>query len=90
MVEKMEQNVIEIGKKVFDRMRAKAVASQNNNSPDTILSYYVIRGKQGNVGLLQYQLSLWKGSKPSYILYKNVNDDEIERISGIPIDKFVS
>ena len=84
--EKME--VRDLSKSEYLRMKARAISGASNNSRDQINSYHVIEGRNTK-HLIFYCLSMWEGENPSYTLYRNVDEEKIEEISGIPIEEFI-
>ena len=79
-----------ISKNVFERMKERAIGGQNNNTRDRIDSYWIVPGRGNTRHLLEYSLSLYLGSRPNYIVYRNVSDESIEELSGIPFEEFES
>lgn len=79
--------IYKLSKNEFYKLKDKAILVQNNNSPNRILTYHIIPGKERN-SLLEYSLSLEVHSEPSYLVYKNVSEKKIEEITGIPFEDF--
>lgn len=89
--EKMKQmgnDIYELSKSEYERMKEKAVLGQSNNASEYVRNYFILKTKQGTMNLIGHELSLWTGSKPSYMLYKNVNPQQVQELSGIPLDEF--
>ena len=84
------KDMYEITKIEYEKLKAKADMGQNNNGRDRVYSVHLIRRKDDKMDMIEYDLSLYSGSKPSYILYKNVNQKYIEEVSGIPFAEFRS
>ena len=89
--EKMKQignEIYELSKGEYERMKEKAVLGQNNNASEYVRNYFILKTKQGTMNLIGHELSLRTGSKPSYMLYRNVTPQQVQEFSGIPLDKF--
>jgi hypothetical protein len=82
--------IYELSKSEYGKLKQKAVLEQNNNANNHFRGYFILKTKNGTMDMISYDLSLWAGSKPSYILYRNVNSRQIQEISGIPLGSFIS
>ena len=83
---KIDNSTYSLSRNEYEKLKEKAVLGQNNNSSDTICSYFIIRER--TMSLLVYQLSLWEGSKPSFLLYSDIDEEFVEHITGVPFEKF--
>ena len=89
--EKMKQignEIYELSKNEYERMKEKGVLGQNNNASEYVRNYFILKTKQGTMNLISHELSLRTGSKPSYMLYKNVTPQQVQEFSGIPLNEF--
>ena len=89
-MKEIEKEMYELTKTEYERLKEKSELGQNNNGRDRVYSVHLIKRKDGKMDMIEYDLSLYSGSKPSYILYKNVNQKYIEEVSGIPFAEFRS
>ena len=89
-MKEIEKEMYELTKTEYERLKEKSELGQNNNGRDRIYSVHLIRRKDDKMDMIEYDLSLYSGSKPSYILYKNINPKYIEEVSGIPFAEFRS
>ena len=87
-MKEIEKEMYELTKTEYERLKEKSELGQNNNGRDRVYSVYLIKRKDGKMDMIEYDLSLWAGSHPSYILYKDVDPAYIEQISGIPFENF--
>ena len=86
----IERGVYSLTKREYEGLKSKACMGQNNNSPDRIISVSLLNRKDHPMmDMIVYDLSLWAGSRPSYMLYKHVDEKRVEEISGIPFDECV-
>ena len=87
-MKEIEKEMYELTKTEYERLKEKSELGQNNNGRDRVYSVHLIRRKDNKMDMIEYDLSLYSGSKPSYILYKNVNPKYIEEVSGILFAEF--
>ena len=82
--------IYELSKSEYENSKQKAVLGQSNNANDQVRNYFILKKKNGSMDLISHELSLYAGSKPSYMLYRNVNSQQVREISGIPLSRFVN
>lgn len=83
------KEMYELTKTEYKELKAKSEMCQNNNGRDRIYSVHLICKNKDKMDMIEYDLSLYSGSKSSYILYKNVDPVYIEKVSGIPFAEFM-
>lgn len=88
-MKELESGIYELNRSKYENLKEKAVLAQSNNASDQVRNYFILKKKNGTMDLVSHELSLYAGSKPSYMLYRNVNSQQIQAISGIPLSRYV-